>query len=96
VNAVGGKTGHIDTNNAQSNDAAAHDTLHFAGIKDQYKEGPLDANGRRTSTPTPGYDNSNIMTSRTGTKLKSAQIQEAQKNKTTKQCTIDNGKTTCK
>jgi len=92
VNKVGGDTGHINTDNAQSNDAAAHDSLHFAGIKDQDKEGPKDANGNRTSTPTPGYDNSNIMTSRSGTKLTPEQIQEAQKNKTTKQCTSDNGK----
>ena len=78
--------GHINTENAQSNDAAAHDTLHFAGIKDQYKEGPRDANGNRTSSPTSGYDNSNIMTSRSGTKLNPDQIQEARDNKTSKQC----------
>jgi hypothetical protein len=53
-------------------------------------------NGNRTSAPTQGYDNSNIMTSRSGTQLKPEQIQEAQQNKTTKQCTSDNGKTTCK
>jgi RHS repeat-associated protein len=96
VNGLGGNKGHINTDNAQSNDAAAHDDLHFAGIKDQYNEGPRDANGNRTSTPTPGYDNSNIMTSRSGTQLKPEQIQEAQQNKSTKQCTSDNGKTTCK
>jgi hypothetical protein len=96
VNGPGGNKGHINTDNAQSGDAAAHDDLHFAGIKDQYKEGPRDANGNRTSTPTQGYDNSNIMTSRSGTQLKPEQIQEAQQNKSTKQCTSDNGKTTCK
>ena len=96
VKGLGGDTGHINTDNAKSNDAAAHDTLHFAGIKDQYVEGPKDANGHRTSTPTPGYDDSNIMTSRNGTKLKPEQIQEAQKSKTTKPCTSDNGKTVCK
>jgi RHS repeat-associated protein len=96
VNKLGGDKGHINTDNAQSNDAAAHDILHFAGIKDQYKEGPPDANGNRTSTPTTGYDNSNIMTSRSGTSLKPEQIQEAKVNKTTKQCTTDNGKTVCK
>ena len=95
VNKLGGNTGHINTDNGQSNDAAAHDDLHFAGIKDQYKEGPRDANGNRTSSPTPGYDNSNIMTSRSGTKLNPGQVQEAQKNSTTKQCSTDNGKTTC-
>ena len=95
VNALGGNTGHINTSNAKSTDAAAHDDLHFAGIKDQYREGPRDAKGNRTSTPTAGYDNSNIMTSRSGTKIKPEQIQEAQKNRTTKQCTTDNGKTEC-
>jgi hypothetical protein len=74
----------------------AHDILHFAGIQDQYKEGPPDKDGHRTSTPTPGYDNSNIMTARSGTTLKPEQIQEAQNNKTTKQCTTENGKTVCK
>jgi RHS repeat-associated protein len=96
VNKLGGDKGHINTDNAKSNDAAAHDILHFAGIKDQYKEGPRDANGNRTSTPTTGYDNSNIMTSRSGTSLKPEQIQEAKVNKTTKQCTTDSGKTVCK
>ena len=96
MNKVGGNTGHVNTDNAMSNDAAAHDDLHFAGIKDQYQEGPRDANGNRTSTPTPGYDNSNIMTSRSGTILKPEQIQEAQKNSTTKQCTTDKGKTVCR
>jgi RHS repeat-associated protein len=95
VNKLGGNTGHINTDNSQSNDATAHDDLHFAGIKDQYQEGPRDANGNRTSSPTPGYDNSNIMTSRSGTKLNPGQVQEAQENSTTKQCTTDNGKTTC-
>jgi RHS repeat-associated protein len=95
VNKLGGNNGHIDMSNALSNEAAAHDTLHFAGIRDQYKEGPRDAQGNRTSTPTPGYDNSNIMTSRSGTKLKPQQIQEADKNKTTKHCTSNQGKTKC-
>jgi hypothetical protein len=95
INKLGGNTGHINSDSADSNDATAHDNLHFAGIKDQYREGPRDANGNRTSTPAPGYDNSNIMTSRSGTKLKPEQIQEAQKNSTTKQCTTDNGKTVC-
>lgn len=96
VNTLGGNTGHINTDNGQSNDAAAHDDLHFAGIKDQYVERPRDAQGNRTSTPTPGYDNSNIMTSRSGTNLKPEQIQEAKTNRTTKQCTSDKGKTVCK
>ncbi len=95
VNALGGDHGHINTDNGQANGAAAHDTLHFAGIKDQYKEGPKNPDGSRgPSIPNPGTQD-NIMSSRTGTKLTPNQIQEAQKNKTTKQCTSDNGKTTC-
>jgi RHS repeat-associated protein len=95
VNALGGDHGHINTDNAQANGAAAHDTLHFAGIKDQYKEGPKNPDGSRgPSIPNPGTQD-NIMSSRTGAKLTPNQIQEAQRNKTTKQCTSDNGKTTC-
>ena len=95
VNALGGDHGHINTDNGQANGAAAHDTLHFAGIKDQYKEGPKNPDGSRgPSTPNPGTQD-NIMSSRTGTKLTPGQVQEAQKNKTTKQCTSENGKTTC-
>jgi hypothetical protein len=93
---LGGNEDHINSDNGDAKDAAAHDILHFAGIKDQYHDGPRDAQGNRTSTPTAGYDNSNIMTYRSGTNLKPEQIQEAQKNKSTKQCTTDNGKTVCK
>jgi hypothetical protein len=41
-------------------------------------------------------DNSNIMTSRGGTTLKPEQLKEAQKNKSTKKGTTENGKTVCK
>jgi RHS repeat-associated protein len=96
VNGLGGDKGHINSENGEATGAAAHDILHFAGIKDQYEEGKPDANGNRTSSPTPGYDNSNIMTSRSGTNLKPEQVQEAQSNKSTKQCTTDKGQTVCK
>jgi len=92
---LGGKNAHIDSSSATGTDAAAHDILHFAGITDQYKEGQPDANGNRTSTPTTGYDNSNIMTSREGTNLKPEQVHEAEVNKSTKQCTVESGKTSC-
>jgi hypothetical protein len=101
VNKLGGNNGHIDTpndndNSKDSTGAAFHDTLHFAGIKDQYKEGPRDAEGNRTSEPTAGYDKSNIMTDRSGTQLKATQVEEAKTNKSTKQCTSDDhGKTVC-
>lgn len=42
---LGGKKAHIDSSSATGTDAAAHDILHFAGIKGQYVEGPPDANG---------------------------------------------------
>ncbi len=96
VNMLGGNKAHINSSNSLATDAAAHDVLHFAGITDKYVEGPRDKEGNRTSTPTPGYDNSNFMTSRSGTKLRPEQIQEAKKNQTTKQCTTENGKTVCK
>jgi len=95
VNSLGGDKGHIDSNDTGRNDSGFHEDLHFAGIKDEYIEGPKDANGNRTAVPAPGYDNSNIMTSRPGTNLKPGQLQEANKNGTTKHCTTDNGKTTC-
>jgi RHS repeat-associated protein len=96
VNDLGGNKGHINTDTGGTDGAAAHDVLHFAGIKDQYKEGDRDAKGQRTSTPKKGYDNSNIMTSRGGTKLKPEQIREAQNNSSTKKCTTESGKTVCK
>ncbi|MEJ1967190.1 MAG: hypothetical protein WDN03_00925 [Rhizomicrobium sp.] len=91
VNKLGGDTAHINSANGQSTDAAAHDVLHFAGVKDQYIEGPPDAQGNRTSTPAPGYTNSNIMTSRSGTQLTPQQFQEAHGNSTTKQCVVQTG-----
>jgi hypothetical protein len=101
VNKLGGNNAHIDTpndsdNSRDSTGAAVHDTLHFAGIKDEYVEGPRDQNGNRTSVPSPGYDNSNIMTDRAGTHLNADQVNEVQKNKSTKQCSTDGrGGTKC-
>jgi RHS repeat-associated protein len=96
TDALGGNKAHIKSDSSTSNDAAAHDILHFAGIKDQYVEGPRDASGNRTSEPTPGYDKTNIMTDRSGTKLKPKQVDEAKTNKTTKQCTSTlDGKIVC-
>lgn len=91
ANRLGGDRAHINSANPQAIDAAGHDVLHFAGIRDQYVEGSRDAQGNRTSTPTPGYTNSNIMTSRSGTQLKPEQVSEAQTNKTTRQCTAETG-----
>jgi len=91
VNKLGGDVAHINSANPDSIDAAAHDIFHFPGIEDQYQEGPRDAQGNRTSTPKPGYNNTNIMTSRSGTKLNPAQISEGQTNKTTKHCIIQTG-----
>ena len=95
VNKLGGDSAHINSAGKQSIGAAAHDVLHFAGIKDQYVEGPRNAQGNRTSKPTPGYDNSNIMTSRGGTNLKPQQLQEANHNSTTKHCTRVGGEQSC-
>jgi hypothetical protein len=80
ANRVGGDQAHIDTNKFLSNDAAAHDILHFAGIQDRYQEGPLDAQGNRTSKPSPGYTSSNIMAARGGKELKPEQLKEAVEN----------------
>jgi len=97
VKGLGGKEAHIDSAPASGTDAAAHDILHFAGIEDQYVEGKRGASGERTSTPTPGYTNSNVMTSRSGADLDANQLQQANANKTTKHCEVDtNGKSKCK
>lgn len=91
VNKLGGDTAHINSDNQDGIDAAAHDVLHFAGIRDRYIEGPRDKDGNRTSKPSPGYTPSNIMTSRSGTELNPRQFQEAKTNPTTKQCAIEIG-----
>ena len=83
TNRLGGNQAHIDSSNAQHIDAAAHDVLHFAGIQDRYEEGPRDAQGNRTSRPSAGYTNANIMTSRPGIELRPEQLMEAVCNPTT-------------
>jgi hypothetical protein len=91
----GGNKAHIRSNGVGSGGAVVHDSLHFAGLKDRYEERGK-KNGERNSTPAKGYDNSNIMTSRGGTKLNSTQIKEAKDNGSTKKCTTENGVTKCK
>ena len=97
TNEPGGNYIHIDSNERQATGAAAHDILHFAGMKDQYIEGQRDNSGRRTSTLKPGFKD-NIMAERTGTKLKASQIQEAYNNKSTKKknCTTEDDGTRCR
>ena len=87
TNKLGGNKAYINSANGQATDAAAHEVFHFAGITDRYREGPRDSLGNRTSTPTDGYDNSNIMSSRAGTVLRPEQFQEAKGNDSTKKCT---------
>ena len=97
TNQLGGNKAHIDSSVPSGTDAAAHDILHFAGIDDQYREEPRDSSGNRTTTPRPGYNKTNIMTSRSGTNLKPRQIQEAYANRSTKDCTTEqDGRTTCR
>jgi RHS repeat-associated protein len=93
---LGSDKAHINSAYNQATDAAAHDTLHFAGIRDRYKEGPRDANGNRTSTPTKGYTNGNVMTSRSGSDITADQVREARKNPTTKSCSAKDGELHCK
>jgi hypothetical protein len=84
---TGGHEAHINSTNRQANEAAAHDTLHFAGLTDKYVEGPKDSStGNRTSAPSPGYSEANIMTSRSGTTINQGQFNEALKNPTTTVC----------
>jgi RHS repeat-associated protein len=87
---TGGNVAHINSSNNQANQAAAHDTLHFGGLTDKYLEGPKDAAGNRTATASPGYNDSNIMTSRSGTTINQSQFDEALKNPTTKVCMVIN------
>jgi len=91
ANMLGGNLAHINTENSDWIGAATHDVLHFPGIPDRYIEGPRDEEGNRTSMPSPGYSESNIMTSRRGTELKPEQLQEAKSNPTTRQCDIELG-----
>lgn len=84
TNELGGNKAHVNSDEVSASSAAAHEILHFAGIDDQYTEGPKDANGNRTSVPKSGYDNTNIMASRSGTTLKQVQLDEAKKNESTK------------
>lgn len=90
---TGGNEAHINSSNGDALGAAVHDTMHFAGMTDKYVEGPKDAAGNRTSVPSPGYTNDNIMTSRSGTTLNTSQINETTRNPTTKQC--HNDQNTC-
>jgi RHS repeat-associated protein len=91
----GGNKAHVKTNGVGGGGAIVHDSLHFAGLKDRYVEGKKDKNGNRTSKPMKGYDDTNIMAARGGTKLNSDQIKEAKDNGSTKRCTTQNGVTTC-
>jgi hypothetical protein len=96
VNRLGGDQGHINSSAGSIVDKTGHDVLHFAGIDDQYIEGPTKPDGSRGATPKPGYDCSNVMTCSGGNKLKPEQVQEAKQNSSTKTCTVEDGKTTCK
>jgi hypothetical protein len=81
INQPGGNTGHIDTSPGRdATSAIAHDVLHFAGIKDGYRDGPPDANGNRTATILPGYTSNDIMATRSGTNLPVDQFNEAREN----------------
>ena len=74
-----------------------HEILHFAGIKDRYSENTRDPeNGRARARTEKGYDETNIMASNGGTRLKKEQIKEARDNGTTKKCSIENGVTKCR
>jgi RHS repeat-associated protein len=86
VNTLGGNRGHIDSNDHDVIDAAKHEVFHFAGIRDAYRELEPDEQGRRRSEPLPGYSDSNVMTSRAGTELKTSQTNQAKNNRSTKKC----------
>jgi hypothetical protein len=87
---------HINSENANVVGAAAHDVLHFAGMKDKYQDAGTNSKGDRPILIEPGYTKSNIMADRSGTDLKVDQFREAQANRTTKRCSNENGTTTCK
>lgn len=85
VNALGWNKGHINSRNSGENDAGPNEGLHFAGDTDRYEE-QVNAGGNRLTLPSPGYDETNIMSSRAGTTLKPEQLDEVNKNDTTKHC----------
>ncbi len=85
IESLGGNDAHIDSSKASFVDAAAHDILHFAGINDGYKDSKVNKNGTRgPAILLPGYDGKNIMASRNGIEIKSVNIDEAKKNRSTK------------
>jgi RHS repeat-associated protein len=95
ANRVGGDDAHVNSARGDVVGGGAHEILHFAGMEDKYVGSALDSKNERQSTPLPGYG-SNIMATTSGTDLKLEQFQEAQKNRTTKQCEVVDGKTICK
>jgi len=88
INRIGGNRISIDASQPDAVGAAVHDSLHAGGIGEGYKS-IYDGPARVGSEPLPGYSDSNIMTSRHGTQLTPQQMEQAKKNKTTKQCVSD-------
>lgn len=96
-NGVGGHEAHINSDPGRDSiGAAAHDTLHFSGFQDQYRDNPAStAANRLPAVPTPGFDRTNIMTDRSGTTLKPSQLTEPSRNPTTRNCSDSSGSIVC-
>lgn len=95
VNAVGGNTGHIDSSSANWIRAALHDTLHFAGLTDGYRDTGKPGEAR-TTVILNGYTQDDIMAERSGNNVSPQELERARSNATTKQCQQGaDGKMTC-
>jgi RHS repeat-associated protein len=75
-NQYGGNEGYINSQAGNYISAAAHDTLHFAGMQDHYHDLPGSKPGARRTEIMFGYDESDIMGSRQGTTVSEASFQD--------------------
>lgn len=74
--AYGGNQGYINAQAANYVSAAAHDTLHFAGMQDHYRDLPGSKPGARKTEILFGYGTSDIMASRQGTAVGAESFQD--------------------
>lgn len=95
VNALGGNNGHIDSSSPLWTRAAVHDSLHFAGLADGYKDTGK-AGEARNAVIRDGYTKDDIMADRSGNNVSPQELEHAQSNPTTHQCQEGaDGKTAC-
>jgi len=85
TNALGGNHAYVDSKRWDRNGVILHEAGHMAGLTDRYKLVQVGKN-QVEAVPDKGYANS-IMADTTARHINQTQINEAEKNKTTTQCT---------